>query len=97
MDRHAAAGSCNGKCDGESCDAASIAAAALCSPLLQRHNYRPRPPTSDKGTSTDDLAPAASAATAATAASAASAAAPVKPSGGSADALVRSGVRVTDL
>ena len=88
MDRHAAAGSCNGKCDGESCDAASIAAAALCSPLLQRHNYRPRPPTSDKGTSTDDLAPAASAA---------SAAAPVKPSGGSADALVRSGVRVTDL
>ena len=91
MDRHAAAGSCNGKCDGESCDAASIAAAALCSPLLQRHNYRPRPPTSDKGTSTDDLAPAASAATAA------SAAAPVKPSGGSADALVRSGVRVTDL
>ena len=91
MDRHAAAGSCNGKCDGESCDAASIAAAALCSPLLQRHNYRPRPPTSDKGTSTDDLAPAASAATAA------SAAAPVKPSGGSADALERSGVRVTDL
>ena len=91
MDRHAAAGSCNGKCDGESCDAASIAAAALCSPLLQRHNYRPRPPTSDKGTSTDDLAPAASAATAA------SAAAPVEPSGGSADALVRSGVRVTDL
>ena len=94
MDRHAAAGSCNGKCDGESCDAASIAAAALCSPLLQRHNYRPRPPTSDKGTSTDDLAPAAPAATVA---SAASAAAPVKPSGGSADALVRSGVRVTDL
>ena len=91
MDRHAAAGSCNGKCDGESCDAASIAAAALCSPLLQRHNYRPRPPTSDKGTSTDDLAPAVSAATAD------SAAAPVKPSGGSADALVRSGVRVTDL
>ena len=89
MDRHAATGSCNGKCDGESCDAASIAAAALCSPLLQRHNYRPRPPTSDKGTSTDDLAPAA-----------ASAAAPVEPSGGSgdtADALVRSGVRVTDL
>ena len=86
MDRHAAAGSCNGKCDGESCDAASIAAAALCSPLLQRHQYRTRPPTSDKGTSTDDFAPAA-----------ASAAASAKPVGESTDASVRSGVRVTDL
>ena len=86
MDRHAA-DNCNGKCDGEDCDVASIAA-AFCSPLLQRHQLRR--PTSDKGTTTDDLTSVASVA---------SLTSPVAsgPDTGSAETLVRSGVRVTDL
>ena len=87
MDRHAA-DSCSGKCDGESCDVASIAA-ALCSPLLHRH----RPPTSDKGTTTDDLTSVASVASLTSPA----ASGPGGGGGGSAETLVRSGVRVTDL
>ena len=94
LDRHAA-NNCNGKCDGESCDVASIVA-ALCTPLM-RHRQHPRP-TSDKGTATDDLAtddlatPVAS-----TTASLTSPPASGPGGGGSAEDLARSGVRVTDL